>query len=258
MNSKLERPTSELQTVDFSEEPRVDYTSNTVASTASILIDIEPGVQTAPTPPEQSKNKFGLFSTAIGTSLGGAMVYSVGAAVRHHPVHKGAIIALTGGAVVGAVVGLIGASLGIKQKGNSLQLTFCSFLLEWAACLGTMPLGAEIVPFKQNLATSTLIEDQLIGSVIISSPALGLLILLSCCLIACYSQLPAEERMAARSHLMDTLRNYFCTVDLILAIEEANIIEETPIVVEANLQTANSSTTDTMVNVPSDVMAYRV
>lgn len=205
----------------------------------AIPVDLEQGEQPAQPLPAQPKNKFSLFSTAMNTSLGAAATFSVGAAIRHHPVHNGAITALTGGVIVGAIVGLVGASLGIKEKDNSWQLALCSVVLEWAAALSTLPLGTQVVPFQQNLSVSTLIEDLLVGSAVLSSPFIGVFLLLPCCLLACYAQSSAEEQANTRQSVSNALRNYFSTADLILTIAEATVVEEgavattTPAVVDS-------------------------
>lgn len=225
---------------------------NPSINTEVIQIDLEQGEQPEQPTQAQSENKFGLFSTAINTSLGQAAIFSVGAAIRHHPVHKGAITALTGGVIAGAIVGLVGGYLGIKEKGNSLQLALCGALLEWAATLSTLPLGTQVVPFQQNLSISTLIEDQLVGGAVLGSPAIGALLLIPCFMLAGYSQLSTEERAATRQVFSDTLRNYFSTVELILTIAEATAIEEAPIAT-TNPEIVESST-DLAANIPSATM----
>jgi ABC-type uncharacterized transport system permease subunit len=185
-------------------------------------------------------------------SLGQAAHFSVGAAIRHHPIHKGAITALTGGVIAGAIVGLVGRYLGIKEKGNSLQLELCGKLLLWAAALSTLPLGTQVVPFQQNLSISNLIENQLVGCAVLTSPVIGGLLLLPCCILACYSQLSTEERAAIRQDFSDTFRNYFSTVDLALTIAEATAIEEAPIAT-TNPEIVESST-DLAENIPSATM----
>lgn len=64
-------------------------------------------------------NRYNMFSTAIDNSIGQTVLFSVGAAVRHQPVHKGALTALAGGAIVGAIVGIVGSTLGVKKKNTS-------------------------------------------------------------------------------------------------------------------------------------------
>lgn len=129
-----------------------------------------------------------------------------------------------------------------------MQLTLCGALLEWAATLSTLPLGTQVVPFQQNLSISTLIEDQLVGGAVLSSPAIGALLLLPCCILACYSQLSTEERAAMRQVVSDTLRNYFSSVELIFTIAEATTIEEAPIV------TTNPEMVKSSANIPSATM----
>ena len=119
-------------------------------------------------------NRYGFFKTAIENPLTQAAVFSIGAAIHHHPVRKGALTALAGGPLVGAVVGLIGTRLGIKNYGNSEHLEFCSFLLDMAALVATMPLGAIMVPFEQNLPQKTQSDDQFLGCLVLGG--IGLLI----------------------------------------------------------------------------------
>jgi hypothetical protein len=229
---------------------------NPSINTEVIPLDLEQGEQ--PEQPEQpiqgqSKNKFGLFSTAFITSLGQAATFSAGAAIRHHPVHKGAITALTGGVIAGAIIGLIGGYLGIKEKGNSLQLALCGALLEWAANLSTLPLGTQVVPFQQDLSISTLIEDQLVGCAAINGPFICALLLLPCCMLSCYySRLSTEERATFRQLASDNLRNYFSTAALILTIAEATAVEEAPI--ETTNPEIVESSTDLAANIPSATM----
>jgi len=199
------------------------------------------------TPPQaetaaEPQNKYGFFQTGISNSLSQATIFSIGAAVRNQPVRKGAITALAGGAVVGAVLGFIGDQLGIKNKGNSFNLTVCSYFLEWALTLATMPLGAQIVPFEQNLSMSTLIEDQLVGSTIMISPALAMLILIPCCLCACYAQLDEEEKIHFKQSISETLRAYSSTLDLVLTVAEYPVVESSIInSEEPQANTANNN-----------------
>lgn len=189
---------------------------------------------------EQPKpeNKFGLFTTALTTSLGAAAFFSLGATVKNHPVHNGAVAALAGGTIAGAFIGMIGAYLGIKEKGNSFNLTVCAAMLEWAAALAPLPIGAQLV--EQDLSIATLLVDELIGVAVIASPPITLLTLSSCCLLAMYARLPAEERANTRTLLIEKLTQYFSTAQLIIAAAQ---IENTPEVaatlVEADPETAN-------------------
>jgi hypothetical protein len=215
MQEKYEAP-ERLSTVDLN-----DIVSDLVPPPAAI----------AEAPP---KDKFGFFYNATMNPLGQAAIFSVGAAIRNQPVFKGAITALAGGAVIGAVVGLIGSQLGVKDKGNSLKLSFSSFLLEWALTLATMPLGAQIVPFEQELSMPTLIEDQLIGSAVLGSPVFVMLALLPCCLCACYAQLDEEEKARFKSKMYETLRAHFSTVDLVLTATEYPMADAAIVKVDAN------------------------
>ena len=125
--------------------------------------------------PEHARaNRYGFFKTAIENPLTQAAAFSIGAAIHHHPVRKGALTALAGGPLVGAVVGLIGLRLGIKNYDNSVHLEYCSFLLDMAALATTMPLGALMVPFEQNLPQKTLGDDQFMGYLVLGG--IGLLI----------------------------------------------------------------------------------
>jgi hypothetical protein len=119
-------------------------------------------------------NRYGFFKTAIEKPLTQAAAFSIGAAIHHHPVRKGALTALAGGPLVGAVVGLIGSRLGIKNYDNSDHLEFCSLLLDMAALVTTMPLGTIMVPFEQNLPQKTQSDDQFLGCLVLGG--IGLLI----------------------------------------------------------------------------------
>ena len=126
----------------------------------------------------KNMNRFNMFQTAVNNSISQTIVFSVGASVRNHPVHKGALTALAGGAIVGAIVGIIGQALGVKKKNSTFTLMLCGFILEYACLFTTMPLGEKVVPFDKNLSLVTKIEDQLIGAAIFTSPA-GLVLLIS-------------------------------------------------------------------------------
>ena len=191
--------------------------------------------QTPAVQSDQSIMKYGLFKTSIGYSLVAASTFAIGANVRHHPIHNGAITALTGGAIVGAIAGIIGSSLGIKKEGNSFKLQLCSLLLEYA-CFSAIPLGAQITPFKQNLPISTLVEDQLIGNAVILSSLLALTILLIS-YMSC--KLSREQRHLMSQTLFNQLRSSFATTDLIMSLNEA------PAVLVNHVPVATMQVTDT-------------
>jgi hypothetical protein len=221
-----------------------DIQTNIVPVVNITSIDLEQNQQTVQ--PEEAeavqlKNKFSFFSTAMGSSLGYAATFSIGAAIRHHPIHKGAITALAGGAIVGAIIGTIGGALDIKEKGNSFNLALCSTLLEWTVFLSSLPMGTQVVPFEQNLSISTLIEDHIIGAAICVSPAIAAIMLLLSCSLVCYATQSFEERRAIRSGVWESFRQYSSTVELAHAIAEAAIIEVPTTVVDQNEVTQESN-----------------
>jgi hypothetical protein len=128
-----------------------------------IQIDLEAGVAIAQPVQEAPKNKFSLFYTAFSTSIGVAVNYSVGATIRHHPLHNGAITALTDGVIVGAIIGYIGGSLDIKEKNNNtLTLALCGVLLDWAAAVVVVEevpviTTLEATASDENLPSATMV-----------------------------------------------------------------------------------------------------
>ncbi|RUR05284.1 hypothetical protein [Legionella sp. km772] len=160
-------------------------------------------------------NRYSMFSTAINTSIGQTVLFSVGAAVRHQPVHKGALTALAGGAIIGAIVGVVGSTLGVKKENTSFALKACGFILEQSCLFATMPMGEKVVPFVQNLSLVTKIEDQLIGGAILSSPSLFVLLMTICC-CCCSAALDPEKRKAAANFISEQ----FGSAELVFAVAE--------------------------------------
>jgi hypothetical protein len=174
-------------------------------------------------------NRYHIFSTAVGNALGQAAVFSVGAAVRDQPVRKGAITALAGGTIVGAIVGLLGMLLGVKQKNSTFNMLLVSFVLEEALTFATMPLGAAVVPYEQNLSTSVLIEDQLVGVAVIASPVLFVCFVALCCAAGL-----AASDSNVRKAMIEQLRQQFTIAELAFVLAEASLtdVPEAPVIVD--------------------------